>query len=417
MALFATLVAFFGFLAGIAPAHAALGAAPSAAPSLSSVAAALAGPFVALSAALSLAGGSHRLRLLAPPSAVSTAVLVALVGSADGAQWSPDLCVRPTTIGASVGGSDFTILGAAGSSVQKLRVYRNNGKEGYLRGLVALFSDGSEQRAGVRKDQFSEMTFSDGEVITGMTLWAGSSRVGRVDITTNMRSWGYGVDSTAKLSSKAVNVGSGVLVGFQGRAGDDLDSLGAVFLKSVSTSVVDNIVFEKAGANDGLRLVTLKEGTAVWNGTDYSWNFSGSESRDISTSFSTGGSIGLSLGTTFKASVPKILESGINAGWTYGSTLGYTKNSASSSGLTWSATVALSAEKPAVSCSAMVWEGRLNVRWSGIQTVVADGATVSFPTSGTLTHVAYGKVEARCGPLSPPTLSPRAAKTARHWAA
>jgi hypothetical protein len=255
-----------------------------------------------------------------------------------------------------------------------------------------------------------------------MTLWTGSSsRVARIDVTTSQRSWGYGVENTAKLSAKAVNVGSGVLVGFQGRAGDDLDQVAPIFLKTLSDSVVDNVVFEKVGGNQGLRLVTLREGTAVWDGTDYSWNFAGTESRDASTTFTSGSSNDLSLKTTFSAALPRVMESGIDASWGHGQSESHEQKSGSSTSLSWSTTIALSAENRAVSCSAMVWEGRLNVRWSGSQTVVADGASVSFPVSGTLAHVSYGKVETVCRPMSAPASSRAgsgsAAVRAKRWAA
>jgi hypothetical protein len=344
------------------------------------------------------------------------------VCSVRAAPWDQGLCVRPTGIGAPNGGAPFTILGSAGSSVRRLRVYRNNGKDGYLRGIVAFFSDGSDQRGGVRKDQFSELALDDGEFLTGMTLWSlsrslsrsGSSaapRVARIDITTNQRTWGYGVDNTDKLSAKAVNIGSGVLVGFQGRAGDDLDQLAPIFLKPLSDSRVDDIVFDPIGDTDGLRLVTLRQGSALWNGTDYSWTFSGTESRDASTTFTSGSSNGLSLTTTFSASIPRVMDTGLSAGWSSGRTESHERKSGTSTSLSWSTTISLSEDNPAVECSAMVWEGRLNIGWSGVQTVTADGSSVSFPVSGTLLHVAYGKVETVCRPLG------AKARVAKRWAA
>ncbi|KAK4033044.1 hypothetical protein C8A01DRAFT_40511 [Parachaetomium inaequale] len=321
----------------------------------------------------------------------------------------------PTGVGASSRGAPFTILGSAGTSVRKLRLYRNNGNDGYLRGIVAVFTDGTEMRAGVRKDQFSELTLSEGEIITAATLWSftpsgrkaksSSARVGRIDITTDRRSWGYGVDNTAKLSSKAVNVGSGVLVGLQGSTGDDMDSVALIFLKTMSDSVVDDIVFEKPAGNNGLSLVTLKEGSAVRKDIDFSYTFSGTETRDASTTFSTGSSTGLSMKTTFHASLPQVLDSGIDAGVDVGSTRSFDRHNGRSAELSWSTTVALTADNPAVSCSAMVWMGKVEVAWHGTQTVTADGASISFPVSGTLTHVAYGKVETVCRPLAAPSSS------------
>ncbi|KAL2164805.1 hypothetical protein VTH06DRAFT_101 [Thermothelomyces fergusii] len=384
-------------------------------------------PASSISAVVALATTTRRSPSLGPlrRSFVSLSswlvfVLVLLgtfVPSVSAAPWSPDLCVRPTSIGSSSGGAPFTILGEAGSSVTGLRLYRNNGADGYLRGLVASFSDGSEMVAGVRKDQYSEITLGEGEVITGMTLWAftppakgwkakvwksaATPRVGRIDIATNRRTWGYGVDSTAKLKNKAVNVGSGVLVGFQGRAGDDLDQIAPIFLATVSESVVDGLVFERLPGNDGLVLETLKEGTAVWNGTDYSYTFAGSTTREVSTRFSSSTSNGLSLKTTFRAALPQLLESGIDAGWNFGATKAQDQASTRSAQLSWSSTVSMSADTRAVFCSAMVWRGHITLRWSGTQTIsAADGASVSFPTSGVLERVDYGKVETVCRPLS-----------------
>lgn len=355
---------------------------------------------VAFPATSGLSGGFGRLRHVALH--VST-LLVALSGLASAESWSPDLCVRPTGLGSSGGGDPFTILGSAGSSVRRLRVYRNNGKMGYLRGIVVFFSDGTEMRGGVRKDQFADIEFAAGEAVTGLTLWqltnSTGSRVARIDISTSQQSWGYGVDNTARLSSKAVNVGSGVLVGFQGRAGDDLDYLAPIFLKSLSSSTVSDIVFEKTGDDEGLHLVTLREGSAVYNGTDYSWSFSGNEARDVTTAFTSSMTNTLGATTTFSASIPKIAMTGVTGTWTGATTSTYDQSSGHSAQLSWATSIDLSKDVPAVSCSAMVWEGRLNVAWTGTQTVVANGEAVSFPVSGTLTHVAYGKVETVCRPL------------------
>lgn len=367
-----------------------------------------------------LSGGSVRRRHPLASALFALAIVLAVfVGSARAEPWGTDLCVRPTGVGAASQGAPFTILGSAGSSVRKLRVYRNNGKDGYLRGIVVFFSDGTEMRGGVRKDQFSDFDLADGEVVTAATLWQMSNstsgaRVARLDFSTSSRSWGFGVENTAKLSSKAVSVGSGILVGFQGSAGDDLDFLAPIFLKTMSSSTVSDIVFEKFGDTDGLKLVTLREGSAVFNGTDYSWTFSGSESRDSSTSFSSGTSASFGASTTFALEAPAIIaKAGISASWTFGTTSSFDRHSGKSRSLSWSTTVALSKDVPAVSCSALVWEGRLDVAWTGTQTIVADGRAVSFPTSGTLRHVDYGKVETVCRPMAPVAL----AKRAKRWVA
>ncbi|KAH6634999.1 hypothetical protein B0J18DRAFT_361322 [Chaetomium sp. MPI-SDFR-AT-0129] len=416
--LFAALVAFLTFVVGSPTTISALLGAPPAASSAFSVVLAAAFSLVAAMATPNLARGLGRSRFslralasLAMPALLLSAVL--FVGPASAAPWSTDLCVRPTSVGASSEGAPFTLLAEAGSSVRTLRLFRNNGRDGYLRGLVVVFSDGTEMRAGVRKDQFAELTLEDDEVITGMTLWfftprhrwtksaKSGPRVGRIDVSTNQRSWGYGVDSTAKLSSKAVNVGSGLLVGFQGRAGDDLDQVAPVFLRTLESSVVDDIVFDKPAGSEGLRLVTLREGTAAFAGTPYSWQFSGSESRDASTAFASSTTNALTIGTTFKgAALPAIIDGGIEASWTFTAGTTITRTLDRSATLSWSTSIDISESNPAVTCSAMVWEGHLRLRWTGTQTVVAGGAVSSFPATGILNHVAYGKVETSCRPAA-----------------
>ncbi|KAL2267145.1 hypothetical protein VTJ83DRAFT_4422 [Remersonia thermophila] len=245
-----------------------------------------------------------------------------LVGLAAAKPWTAALSVRPTVVGAGTDGSPFTI--------------RDNGRQGYLRGLDVRFSDGTERSRGARKDQFSELALEEDEVIRSMTLWSTplgrfsslfsrGGRVARIDLTTNRRSWGYGVENTAKLSAKAVDVGSGVLIGFQGRAGEDLGQLAPLFLRKLSRSVVHNVAYDLPAGSEGLRLLVLREGTAVWNGTDYSWTFSGTEARGTETTFNVGSSSGLSVSTSFAVSLPQIGLSGIGVGWTAGSTMNYEK--------------------------------------------------------------------------------------------
>ncbi|KAL1840078.1 hypothetical protein VTJ49DRAFT_813 [Mycothermus thermophilus] len=250
--------------------------------------------------------------------------------------WNQALCVQPTVVGTRSDGDPFTILGDAGSSVRMLRVYRSNGRTGYLRGLDVRFSDGVERSQGSRKDQFSELTLDDDEVIQSMTLWATppgrffsffsrGGRVARLDITTNRRSWGYGIDNAAKLAAQAVNVGSGVLVGFRGRSGDDLDQLAPLFLKKLSQSTVHNITYNRPVGAEGLRLLILREGTALWNGTDYSWTFSGTEAWGTETTFNIGSAFIFLVGTRFAVQLPQIGISGFDVQWTYTSTANYEK--------------------------------------------------------------------------------------------
>jgi hypothetical protein len=254
-----------------------------------------------------------------------------------------------------------------------------------------------------------EQTLEDNEYIKSMTLWATrksrfaslsrlfrpTSRVARIDITTNQRSWSYGVDKTDGLSSKVANVGSGLLVGFRGRSEDYLDQLTPVFLKPVSESRIDNVTYDSLVPGKGLRLVTLREGSATWNGTDYQWNFAGSEEREIETTVST--SLALQGGFSI---VITVLGSGIS--YTASETITFTKQNRYMEKpiLAWSTTIFLSKELPSVSCVAKVWEARIDAPWTGLQTLSwEDNKSLTFNTKGSLRRVVYGNVKTACFPL------------------
>ncbi|KAK4135550.1 hypothetical protein BT67DRAFT_377803 [Trichocladium antarcticum] len=358
-----------------------------------------------VSGPLALAGGVFS--GLASVSSVSVSGLSALAlfavapvsaAPAQSSSWDGAILEHSRPVGDAQTGSFFRVVGHAGSVVEKLHIWRNAGKDQYIRGLQLFFSDGSSQVAGVLKSQHTEVRLEDGAHIVEMTMWVSKSRIARVALRTSAGqdfAAGFDVHAAENLDSVPVSVGSGILVGFEGKVSDGISLLKAVCLKKLSESRVDSVELQAFGKTQGLELSTLKEGHADWNGTDYNFEFSGTEKHDRSTSWSMSSSNSLSLGMSINFAIPMITGASASASWSASSTTSNSISESRSEEDHWGVSFAV---KAPTTCVAKVWRGRLdNLRWNGRHTLVTtDGATASFPTTGRMSRKDSGKVTVHC---------------------
>ncbi|KAL2132421.1 hypothetical protein VTI74DRAFT_3819 [Chaetomium olivicolor] len=350
----------------------------------------------------------------------ASAIAVILATPSLAAPWDASLCARSALVGSSTGGSPFTLLAEEGATVSDIRVWRSTGRKPFLRGLSLGFTDGSSQSAGASRDQYQTLSLEEGEIITDMSIWTSRrngtrARLARIDVSTNKRSWGYGVEDTRGLTSHAVSVGS-VLVGFQGRAGSDLDQIAPIFLKAVSQARIENIVFESIPGPDSVRPVTLAEGSVVWNGTDHTWTFAGSETREVSSTFNTLTSNQLALGASLSLEPSGMGKWGGSATWTAGAQGSRELKRSGTQVLNWSFSININAQNPSVRCSAVTWEGRVSTNWSGTLTMTVGGRAISSPISGTYNEISYSKVDTICGPPGSEEIS-TVSKFGERWTA
>lgn len=196
--------------------------------------------------------------------------------------------------------------------------------------------------AGTLKSQHTEVRLGEGAHIVEMTMWVwknkAKTRIARLALRTSTGeefAAGFDLPAVEKLDSVPVSVGSGVLVGFEGKASDEVNLLKPVCLKKLDESRVDNVQLERFGKTQGLELVTTKQTHADWNGTDYNWDFSGNDRREESTSWSTSSSNSFSLGMSINFGIPFLTGASASASWGTSSSTSHSMNEAHSEEVHW----------------------------------------------------------------------------------
>lgn len=341
-------------------------------------------------------------------SSLAPVVVAPVLAPRASSSWDRALFEAQTPVGGR-DGSAFSLVGRAGAVVTKVQFFRhNNGTEKYLRGLRVSFSDDSEMVAGSEESRYQEFDLPAGSVVSRLSLSAWNhaknkrTRVGRIHIESNKGgALSFGVDDGQSSTEVPMRVGSGVLVGFEGRAGKDLDQLAPVFLKKLDRAEIVDVEVEPFDPTRGLRLVTLDSDHAVWKGTPYTYHFSGSASSSTSTSWSNSFSENLGVTTKLVANwFPSIMSTELSAEWGFGASQSHGMSESVSRSLSWAVDREMKGPDDEAICEARVWEGTLDLRWEGTFTLTTkDGLSASFPTSGTVQRVAVGKVTHECRPL------------------
>ncbi|KAB8207975.1 hypothetical protein BDV34DRAFT_211361 [Aspergillus parasiticus] len=126
------------------------------------------------------------------------------------------------------GGKDFSVIGAASETIDTLHIWVGDGagQPKVLRGLQITWSDNQKSTVyGTTTDDYQSFKFAPGETIKEMQI-SGGIRADSISFTTTSRSFFAGGQGGKKAP---MNVGSGILVGFQGGAARDIDRLGPIF--------------------------------------------------------------------------------------------------------------------------------------------------------------------------------------------
>ena len=199
---------------------------------------------------------------------------------------------------------------------------------------------------------------------------------------------------TKGQTSYATDVGSGLLIGFMGRFDAKINCLAAVFLKPMETTYVDNIKYPNLDLADtsSLTLRTLATAEPQWNGSPYVFKFSGTETDQTITTFNNKMGFEMGVEVTYKAGVPTAMwETKVGLKMSYAHDWGH--STSKSAGLTWNTEHKIEKPEDAIKCTAAVYEGKLDIKYTGnFHVVTKDDGTFAFPTKGTLQQVAFSKV-------------------------
>ncbi|CAL8296236.1 unnamed protein product [Boreogadus saida] len=139
------------------------------------------------------------------------------------------------------GGRSFSFTGRDnGATLKKIGV-AVGGRQ--IKAVRAELTDGRVQTFG-KGDSFSEFTFGIGERITRLSLWGNGAgtRLGGIRFWTSsgrqffkyMSDWGL-------QTEYSIDVGSGVCLGLEGRAGSDIDNMGFLFINAIKSSELTDL--------------------------------------------------------------------------------------------------------------------------------------------------------------------------------
>jgi hypothetical protein len=154
----------------------------------------------------------------------------------------------PVAIIGGQGGNAFNIReGDSGSILQKIWVWVG---PSMIKAVRLWFTNGKDVQFGNPSGPVKEFVFQSGELIQSMSLWGNGAgtRLGAIKFITDknreffpkMAEWGL-------KQEYPIDVGSGICVGVMGRAGSDIDSMGFIFVKPISESVMTDMVYPTLG--------------------------------------------------------------------------------------------------------------------------------------------------------------------------
>lgn len=309
-------------------------------------------------------------------------------------------------IGGQSGGQPFVackwVQGTHGLVVRGLDVWWHSD---YLRGVQVTYSDDSRSSVfGTAGDSHSSIVFAPGELVTALTLWGNGigTRTGRIRLTTNKgQTLDVGRDTSGQTAYD-IHIGSGILVGLEGRSGSDIDQLGAIFLRSAITHfALTKLVYDHdlAGTDKGIQAVALDEATYSNPSNaknSMNWAFGGSAERKQSVTYTdtNADTYGVSVDVEVSGEVLGIgAKATTGFQWQRQSTKTTATSTSNQVTLTWSLSGTLEAGE-SCTCTAIVQRGEGRTNYTADATVtLEDGTKISFPSRGVYQNVSYTKVK------------------------
>lgn len=179
--------------------------------------------------------------------------------------WTYPFPIGPFVRGHAVGGGGgggFQIHEInQGALVRTVGVHWSNQN---LRGIRLTYTNGNRSRQiGRAENNHTQLTFQPGEIVVKASLWGNGrgTRTGRIRFTTNR---GQTLDvgrNTSGQTEYPMDVGSGILVGFAGRDGHDIDALSFIFLLHGFEALVSDVRYTQPPRNDLIKPTILSQVT------------------------------------------------------------------------------------------------------------------------------------------------------------
>ncbi|XP_028660104.1 aerolysin-like protein isoform X3 [Erpetoichthys calabaricus] len=218
----------------------------------------------------------------------------------------------PVVIIGGNGGGPFDFTGYKnGASLEKIGIWVGST---YIKAMKLWLTDGRSQQFGVSgQSPYTEFKFEDGEFFSSLSLWdnGDGTRLGAIKFrTTKSREFFAKMTARGLKTEYPVDVGSGVCLGVKGRSGSDVDSAGFMFINSIRSVEMKNVVYTtlyevKPNVNvEEIKAMSYKNSSTI----EQQYTMETSKKITKKSSWSVTTSLETSFSMTVQAGIPIVAE-------------------------------------------------------------------------------------------------------------
>ncbi|XP_047656465.1 aerolysin-like protein [Tachysurus fulvidraco] len=295
------------------------------------------------------------------------------------------------------GGSPFDFNGIkTGSTLKTIQVWEGDYK---IKAMKVWLTDDRSEQFGDPAGILKEFAFEDGEHFTSLSLWPNQdgTRLGAIKFKTSHSREFYARLTTRRLKPEVpVDVASGICMGIKGRSGADIDCLGFMFMKTIKSAHLTNVVYPTI--HDVIPKVAVGEIKSM----SYQNNSSVTQEYKIETnkkiiqksSWSVKGNLGITFSLEVDAGIPCLAEGKSRYELTVGLEGTYASENSTEKLELFSFPVKVPAGNT-VDVRVTLGQATVDLPFTGIMKITChNGSVLECKTSGTYKGVAYsdGKV-------------------------
>ncbi|KAK8103329.1 uncharacterized protein PG998_010362 [Apiospora kogelbergensis] len=237
---------------------------------------------------------------------------------------------------------------------------------------------------GTSKGDSKEIKFDPGEACTELVLWGNGigTRTGRIKIVTEKQTFEWGKNVKGQ-DSYPQDVGGGILMGFRGRASEDIDCLSSYFLKPIN-SIDVNVTYNKISDPTG-GITSIQEGDEKYDNRDNSeptdWTYSNKITKTVTNNWSQAATSSWGMGLKISAGVPEIAEVEQSFEWQISQTSEHGYSETSDCEVEWNMGGKLKAGE-AIRVVSYYAQGNIRIQYDSTVVVTVKGVTVSSIKKG-----------------------------------
>ncbi|KAL7629691.1 hypothetical protein AAE478_001214 [Parahypoxylon ruwenzoriense] len=256
-----------------------------------------------------------------------------------------------------------------------------------LRGLRLTWTDGTSDMYGSTAGDWKEIAFSPGELCRELVLWGNGigTRTGHIKIVTERQTFDWGKNVSGQ-DAYPMNVGSGLLVGFRGACGTDIDRLSPLFLNPTE-SLISKVKYSSSPTG-GIVPVQLDTQTFdARNRSKIHWEFRGTRKRVVSNTWSQSSTLTFGMSMKIQAGIPEVASVEAGAEWSMSDTSSYSTTETQERELGWEVSGDIE-NGEAIRCTALCQEGKTSLDYTSDVTVTfKDGKKLTFTERGRLDSI------------------------------